>query len=78
MTLMRAPSWKGFLLAMLAGALCLWVALAAWVSAAPLTILNTGQASLIAKDDLLKQFLRFRRVLLNQLRLDPLSSLHHQ
>lgn len=52
---MTAPSLLRFLAALLSGALAVWVVVALWITGAPLTILNTGQTSLIAKDDLLKQ-----------------------
>ena len=52
---MPVPAWLRFLLAVPAGTLFFWAMLALWVTIAPLSILNTGQTSLLAKDDLLKQ-----------------------
>jgi len=52
---MTSPSWIRFIIAVFAGTLFVWAVLALWIIAAPLTILTRGDATLLAKDDLIER-----------------------
>lgn len=52
---MRAAPWLRFSVFVLLGALLVWAGFALWIGLAPLSILDVGQAQLVAKDILLRR-----------------------